>query len=232
MPSLIPFARRLLGSLLIFSVLGMNGTPLLAQAAAATAAAAVPMALHIEILEGEDALNNIRERTAREPIVQVEDENHKPVSGAAVLFLINGSDSGAGGSFGTLSSFSTVTDASGRAVAHGFKPNQTAGQYTIAVTATVGALVAQVLIHQSNVSGASPTSNTPANEPGLPASGKPVMAHHGVPRWVLVGGAVAVAAGIVVAVALTNSSGHSATITAGSGTVSVPPGAGSVPRHR
>ena len=43
-------------------------------------------ALRIVILEGEDVSNNIKERTAREPIVQVEDENHKPVAGAAVLF--------------------------------------------------------------------------------------------------------------------------------------------------
>src|SRR5579863_6856916 len=39
--------------------------------------------LLITILDGEGALNDIRKGTAREPIVQVEDENHRPVAGAA-----------------------------------------------------------------------------------------------------------------------------------------------------
>src|ERR1700712_3991708 len=57
-----------------------------AQAVAASTAA--PKALFITILEGEGELNDVRARTAREPIVQVEDENHKPVAGALVLFAI------------------------------------------------------------------------------------------------------------------------------------------------
>ncbi len=53
--------------------------------------------LNIVIIEGEGAINNIKQRTAREPVVQVEDENHKPVAGAAVIFAL--SDQGAGGTF-------------------------------------------------------------------------------------------------------------------------------------
>ena len=44
--------------------------------------------LNLVIVEGEGAINNVRQRTAREPIVQVEDENHKPVAGAVVVFLL------------------------------------------------------------------------------------------------------------------------------------------------
>ena len=44
--------------------------------------------LNLVIVEGEGAINNIRQRTAREPIVQVEDENHRPVAGAAVVFAL------------------------------------------------------------------------------------------------------------------------------------------------
>jgi hypothetical protein len=36
--------------------------------------------LNLVIVEGDGVINNIRQRTAREPIVQVEDENHKPVA--------------------------------------------------------------------------------------------------------------------------------------------------------
>src|SRR5580698_3027377 len=69
--------------------------------------------LIITIIEGEGALNNIRQRDAREPIVQVTDENHKPVAGVALLFLIHG-NSGASATFGSNSlTFSTTTDAQG-----------------------------------------------------------------------------------------------------------------------
>ena len=50
------------------------------------APAAAP-ALFINIVEGEGTLNNIKQRVNREPIVQVEDENHKPIAGAAVVFF-------------------------------------------------------------------------------------------------------------------------------------------------
>ena len=38
--------------------------------------------LSLLVLEGEGAINNIKQRTAREPIVEVQDENHRPVAGA------------------------------------------------------------------------------------------------------------------------------------------------------
>ena len=40
------------------------------------ATAQVAPMLNLVVLEGEGATNNIRQRTAREPIVQVQDENH------------------------------------------------------------------------------------------------------------------------------------------------------------
>ena len=50
------------------------------------ATAQVAPMLNLVVLEGEGATNNIRQRTAREPIVRVEDENHRPVAGAIVVF--------------------------------------------------------------------------------------------------------------------------------------------------
>ena len=47
-----------------------------------------PAKLNIVIVEGEGAINSVRQRVAREPVVQVEDENHKPVAGAAITFLL------------------------------------------------------------------------------------------------------------------------------------------------
>src|SRR5258708_7782654 len=71
-----------------------------------------PPKLLITILDGEGALNNIKQRTAREPIIKVEDENHKPVAGAIVLLLLP--NSGPGGTFldGTLT-YTDRTNANG-----------------------------------------------------------------------------------------------------------------------
>jgi hypothetical protein len=109
--------------------------------------------LNLVIIEGDGAINNIRQRTAREPIVQVEDENHKPVAGAAVLFLLP--DHGSGGTFADGShSLSVTTNAQGRAAAHGMHLNNTQGQFQITVTATYGGLTATTVISQSIAAGA------------------------------------------------------------------------------
>jgi hypothetical protein len=44
-----------------------------------------PTELHLTIIEGEGAINNLRQRTSREPIVQVTDQNHRPVAGVYQL---------------------------------------------------------------------------------------------------------------------------------------------------
>ena len=54
----------------------------------APAWAQAPTGLSINIVEGEGAINNIRQRVNREPIVQVEDQNHKPIAGAVVVFFL------------------------------------------------------------------------------------------------------------------------------------------------
>lgn len=152
-------ARQLLALVLAFAVAIAAGpeTSLFAQVPTPG-----PATLRITILDGEDSLNNIRERTAREPIVQVEDENHKPVAGALLLFSIQNGGTGAGGTFNGLSTLSVTTGADGRGIAHGLKPNGKEGAYTISVTATLGALLATAIIHQSNLAG--------GGAPGVPAN--------------------------------------------------------------
>lgn len=105
--------------------------------------------LNIVIVEGEGAINNIRQRTAREPIIQVTDHNHKPVAGAAVIFTLP--SQGAGGSFaGGAQSLSAVTDSQGRAMARGFRPNHVQGQYQIHVTASQNGQSANANISETN----------------------------------------------------------------------------------
>jgi hypothetical protein len=109
----------------------------------------VPAKLNIVIVEGEGAINNIRQRTAREPIVQVEDENHRPIAGAAVLFSLP--DSGPGGMFSNgTRTLQVVTDAQGRAVAKGLRVNDVQGKFQIQVEASYEGVSAAATITQVN----------------------------------------------------------------------------------
>ena len=172
-----------------------------AQASTAVATSAAPKALFISILEGEGELNDVRARTAREPIVQVEDENHKPVAGALVLFAIpRGSSSAA--NFSGLNSLSVRTGADGRAVGRGFHVTRHTGNLEIAVTATVAAVTAEVVIHQTNFAKGGRLTNYTVNHPTL--------------TTVIVGLGAFAAAGAVIAV---EAQPGATTITAGTGTV-------------
>jgi hypothetical protein len=89
-----------------------------------------PSRLKILVLEGEGAINNIRQRTARDPIIEVQDENNKPVAGAVVTFLLP--DRGASGTFANgARSVTVATDAQGRATATGLQPNNVTGNFQI-----------------------------------------------------------------------------------------------------
>jgi hypothetical protein len=161
--------------------------------------------LVISILDGEGALNDIRQRTAREPIVQVEDNNHKPIAGAVVLFTLPGS--GPSGTFaGGAQTLSTITDSAGRAVAHGLVPNNQAGTYSIHVQVTYNGSTAETTIHQQNVSHASASEHA-----AHAVSVKVVM---------IVVATAAAAGGVAAAIVLTKNA--STTIAAGSPTVGAP----------
>ena len=130
--------------LVLLTLLNLFRAPAWAQA---------PTGLSINIVEGEGAINNIRQRVNREPIVQVEDQNHKPIAGAVVVFLLP--DGGASGTFPDGSRMlMTVTDNQGRATARGIRPNSQSGQMQIRVTASFQGVIASSLITQSNVAAA------------------------------------------------------------------------------
>lgn len=141
--------------------------------------------LSITIVEGEGAINNVRQRVNREPIVQVDDNNRKPVAGAVVVFLLP--DQGASGTFTDGSRMlMTVTDNQGRASARGIRPNGQSGPMLIRVTASFQGLTASAVITQTNAAAASAASGA-----GLSTAAK----------WAIILGiaGAAAAAGIVVA---------------------------------
>jgi hypothetical protein len=117
------------------------------------------LGLRIIALEGEGAINNIRERTARAPVVRVLDAEERPVAGATVNFVLP--EFGAGGSFPeghTL--LTTTTDQDGRAVARGLRPNNVAGRFQIRVSASSQGRSGIVTISQVNVAPAAVRSGS------------------------------------------------------------------------
>jgi hypothetical protein len=179
--------------------------------------AQAPGRINLVIVEGEGAINNIRQRTARAPIVQVEDENHKPVAGAVVVFTLP--YQGAGGTFAnSAQTLTMMSDSRGRAVARGLRPNNIQGQFEIHVNASFGGQTASTVITQTNALAAAAAAGGAAAAAGI--SGKLIA--------VIVIGAAAVAGGVV---ATTRNGGSSTastptvapvTVTTGAGTVAPP----------
>jgi hypothetical protein len=192
---------------LLVGCLSTSWAPAFAQAPAHT--------LNLVIVEGDGAINNVRQRTAREPIVQVEDENHKPVAGAAVVFLLP--EHGAGGTFADGShSLTVTTNAQGRAAARGIRLNNTQGQFQIQVNASFQGMTATTTISQSIAVGA-------AGAAGGAAAGAAISAK----VIVIIAVAAAAAAGGAYYATHSSSSNNAAaatgtTITPGTGTVGPP----------
>ena len=131
-------------SLTLACLLLLQSLPVSLQAQAVSAPK-----LKILILDGEGAINSIKLGTAREPIVQVQDENDRPVAGAMVIFTLP--DHGASGLFADgTKSLIVHTDTKGQAVARGMKPNQTAGQFKIRVDVTHQGVTTSSAVTQSN----------------------------------------------------------------------------------
>ena len=115
---------------------------------------ATPTALSIVVVEGEGVVNNVAQRSGREPVVRIEDENHSPVKGAAVVFTLP--TDGASGEFANSSKTLTmVTSTEGIAKAQGLKVYHVNGKLPIHVTASYRGLTARTVINQL-VEGAPP----------------------------------------------------------------------------
>jgi len=126
---------------------------------------AKPSKLNIVIIEEDGAINNVKQRVAREVIVQVNDENDRPVAGGAVVFLLP--RSGPGGLFSNGANVLNVTtNAAGRATAQ-FTPNAVNGTFQINVSASFQGQVSNTVIPQTNAfSAASATASGAAAEGG------------------------------------------------------------------
>jgi hypothetical protein len=107
-------------------------------------------ALKIAVAKGEGVSNNIKKGTAVEPLVVVADEKDRPVSGVMVIFTLP--ESGPSGVFANGSkSVIVYSDAEGRAIGRGLRPNRTPGKFQMTVDASFHGLAARAVINQTNV---------------------------------------------------------------------------------
>ena len=107
----------------------------------------LPARIRIVVVEGEGARSAIRQRAARDPVVVIEDDDHRPIAGAVVVFGLP--VSGTSGEFSNGSKSQTMmTDKSGQAVAHGLRANEVPGKLQIYVSASYRALHARTMINQ------------------------------------------------------------------------------------
>ena len=106
-----------------------------------------PAGLRIVVIEGEDAVNVIQQKTSVAPIVEVRDRNNQPVAGAVVRFAVQGGRA----TFGGARTLAVTTDIAGRAAAAGFTPTASGAVQISATAAFQGQTAAAVTIAQTNV---------------------------------------------------------------------------------
>src|SRR5437870_3752555 len=108
-----------------------------------------PVQLNIVVIDGEGAINNLGQRASRDPIVRMEDESRRPVSGAAVVFTLP--TEGPSGEFNGSKTSTVVTDNQGQAIARSLKVNQVPGKLQIHVNASYRGVTTRTTITQFNM---------------------------------------------------------------------------------
>lgn len=105
--------------------------------------------LAVQVVEGQNAINNISRNTAFEPVVEVRDASGKPVPGVSVSFILPSIGPGALFPDGSRT-LMVQTDAAGRAAGRGLRPNNQVGQFEIRVVVASAGESATATITQTN----------------------------------------------------------------------------------
>jgi hypothetical protein len=175
--------------------------------------------LKLITLAGKGEMNDLERHVMAPLVIEVLDQNERPVEGAEVVFRfpINGP----GAVFtGGKTSQTARTNGQGQAAAMNWTANNQTGAFDVHVTATYGNQLGETTVSMSNVN-------------RIVEESKNVQKNGGwwSPRWVklaILGGTVALAAGVVLA---TRGSGSPATTTAAPPTVTITPGPPTVGGH-
>jgi hypothetical protein len=179
--------------------------------------APVVQGLKIVPLAGKGEMNDLERHIMAPLVVEVLDQNDRPVEGAEVVFRFPINGPGAVFSGGKTSQ-TTRTNGQGQAAAMNWTANNQAGAFDVHITANYGNQLGETTVSMSNVN-------------RIVEEGRKTQKNAGwwSPRWVklaIVGGTVALAAGIVLArrggSSATTTSAPTITITAGPPTVGGP----------
>jgi len=125
--------------------------------------APVAPALRVVVLEGEDAVNIVQQKTAVRPLVEVRDRNNVPVAGATVTFTIGGGQPAAFA--GGVQTLTVTTNAAGQAAATGFNVLGP-GAIQVQVQAAYQGQLATAAISQTNFATAAAASQAGAGGSG------------------------------------------------------------------
>jgi hypothetical protein len=137
-------------------------------------ASADDLGLQIVVIQGEDGVNIIQQKTAVQPIVEVRDKNNVPVAGVLVTFGISGAGGGVSpAAFANgLSRIGVMTDSSGRAAVQGLQALGR-GAFNIDISATMNGQTVTKVLGQSNfqtIAEALSAGKTPAVSQGTQAT--------------------------------------------------------------
>ena len=120
--------------------------------------------LKIVVIEGEGARNSISSGRGVAPVVEVRDDQDKPVTGASVTFEAP-VDGASANFFGWLRTQTVKTDAKGIAAASGYTPNSMNGKFQIKVMATMATKSGSAVVTQTNANGPTEASASPMAKP-------------------------------------------------------------------
>jgi hypothetical protein len=170
--------------------------------------------LKVTALAGDGEMNDMERRVMAPLVVQVIDQNDRPVEGADVVFRFP--LNGPGAVFADQKTSKTAkTNAQGQAAATGWVANGELGKFQVHVTAMYGNQIGEATVSMTNVAHIARDGRTYASK----------HAHWYSSKWakigIIAGGAAAVA-GIVLATRGSGSSTHTIGISPGSPTVGAP----------
>lgn len=115
--------------------------------------------LRVLVIAGQDQIHNVNGKVHTELVVEVQDQDRKPVNDAAVVFTLP--PQGPGGTFDNgTTTLTATTDKQGRVFVHGYRLNKQLGVFSIRVTASAEGKTANTTISQTSVSGVPATSGT------------------------------------------------------------------------
>ena len=169
--------------------------------------------LRVTALAGNGEMNDLERRVMAPLVVQVVDQNDRPIEGADVVFRFQ--LGGPGASFADQKNSKTVrTNLQVQAAATGWTANGQVGTFQIHVTASYGNQIGEATISMTNVTRITREGKTSRKHRSWYAS-----------KWVKIGaiaGAAGLVAGIVLATRGSGTSTRTVTISPGSPSVGAP----------